>query len=196
MEVILAIIIGAALLSLIAKDRERHRRERKEYLENERRRKEQQALHASKLQSINKHPVNQAALRWIKEAELDANSKNPDEVNWANSDVYVVKFLIWSVDRLVDQGLLDDEMELDMEHALEYVCINDNPEEQTRYFLERPDGGDFQLVDRLRTAANLDESARLVVEVFKIVLLDNAHLRYDPEREYYWRDPDGYHRPV
>ena len=142
MEVILAIIIGAALLASIAKVRERDRRERKKSLENERRWREQQALYARQVKLMNVHPINRAALRWIKEAELDAKSKSPDEVNWANSDVYVVKFLIWSVDRLVDQGLLDDEMELDMEHALENVCINDNPGEQTRYFLEPPDGGE------------------------------------------------------
>ena len=196
--VILSAIMWVALLVSIANDRKRDRRGYQERLERERRRKKQQALHASTVKCINIHPINLAALRWIKEAELDASSKNPDEVNWASSgsEVYVLKYLIWSIDRLSDQGYLDDEMELDMGYALEYICLNEDPEKQTGYFLEHSEEGELQLVDRLRRAANLDQSARLVVDVFKIVIRDNPHLRYDPDREYYWHDSDGRHRPV
>ncbi len=84
----------------------------------------------------------------------------------------------------------------DMEYALECMCFNEDPEKQTGYFLQHPEEEDFQLVDRLRNAANLDQSARLVVDVFKKAMLDNPHLRYDPDEEYYWHDPDGRHRPV
>ena len=123
MEILIAVIIWIAFLSSFSDKWKNDRREIRKQREREHLWQEQQALHASTVKSINIHPINLAALRWIKEAELDASSKNPDEVNWANSELHVVKYLIWSIDRLSDQGYLDDEMELDMGYALEYICL-------------------------------------------------------------------------
>lgn len=194
--VILSVIIWVAFFASFAKDKERRRRERKEYLKNQERRKERQALHASQVQSTNQHPVNQAALRWINEVELDTNSKNPDEVKLADSEVYIMKYLMWSIDLLSDQECLEDEMQLDIEYALEHICLNDGPEKQTGYFLEHLERDDFQRLDEFKDAANRYQSARLVVDMFEKVILDNPHLRYDPDEEYYWHDPDGRRRPV
>lgn len=184
--VILSGIMWVALLKSIANDRKRDRREYQERLERERRWKEQQALHARTAKLINIHPINRAALRWIKEAELDACSKNPDEVNWANSELYVVKYLCWSIDRLKKQGFLDDDMASDMEFALQ--CISDgidrdNLELQTQYFLAHSVENGLQLAKRLRKAENLDQSARVIVKMFEGVILNNPNLLHDPDED-------------
>ena len=184
--IILSGIMWVALLKSIANDRKRDRCEYRKRLERERRWKEQQALHARTVKLINIHPINLAALRWIKEAELDASSKNPDEVNWANSELHVVKYLCWSIDRLKKQGFLDDDMASDMELALQ--CISDgidrdNLELQTQYFLEHSVENGLQLAKRLRKAENLDQSARVIVKMFEGVILNNPNLLHDPDED-------------
>ncbi len=101
---IFALIGIAFVVQSIIDGCQRRKSEYRTYREKQLQWDEQQARHARQVQLTNEHPVNQAALRWIKEAELDVNSKNPNEVKWLDSEIYVVKYLIWSIDRLDDQG--------------------------------------------------------------------------------------------
>ena len=54
---------------------------------------------------VNKFPLNQAALRWLKEVEKDDDLCDAGEID---TEAHVVTYLVWALEWLRGQELLDD----------------------------------------------------------------------------------------
>ena len=120
---------------------------------------------------VNKFPLNQAALRWLKEVEKDDDLCDAGEID---TEAHVVTYLVWALEWLRGQELLDDwRAEWMQEEQTSLFEIS--PVAQTRYFLrpispERPAEYHLTLARKLSEADNLQKSASLVVELFDCLL--------------------------
>lgn len=109
---------------------------------------------------VNKLPLNQAALHWIKEYD----------VGKIDTEAHVVTYLIWALEWLRGQELLDDWRAERMQEEQTSLCEM-SPVAQTRYFLrhitwERPREYHLKLARQLSESDNLQKSASLIVELF------------------------------
>ena len=136
----------------------------------------------AKIRELNKHPLNQAALRWLEEGE---KRKIPwtieramgEEVELGPSDYYLhaLCLLEWAM----DETALPPQKREALEHHLE--LLEADLEQGIQYLLRFP--GDHEptmLEEQLREAESLEEAGSTILETFETVLMDDPLWDFPP----------------
>ena len=130
--------------------------------------------------AANRHPLNRAALRWIREAQRARENPRHPEAGPLDNEIHVTNHLGWSLELLREQNLIQSWRADALEEEMGTLA-GLTPREQTRYFLGHAGEDNPQLEEKLKQAKNLQESASLMVDVYQTLLESDPELMYSPE---------------
>ena len=163
------------------------------------------------IQELNRRPLNQAALKWIREAEKleQALPEAEREAGPAEFQVQIqgggtkmVEYQLHAVTHLqwaIRQPILANQEEreqLDVEART--FEENMTPAEQMKYLTTfRGEGNQpTRLAQRLRQATTLEQSASRIVETFALQLMTDEERMWDPPPEFLRADQSWAEQPM